>query len=1223
MPAPKGQEWRFATKTCHDLLDSNIDDSVPDDIWQPSAAENSENITPEVAREGVVKLRPLAHIPIAEQTITTLMMICLAEEVESKQGNPATDLKEVHDKNISSYGNRLFCRYDEKDKASHSWGATTTYGKYFDDYKKFLARPAHFASEARNTIGSKEAVFIVDLDLKGFFDRIDRNRLVSNIKGLDSYDDDPIVEKFLEKFKDWVWSEEAKKKYLELFWELNKKDEKSDCEMPKGLPQGLVASGFLANLYMLAFDQELRALIGTTFELGDEASLKVVDYCRYVDDMKIVVTAPRLSINKVKSKITEEIGARLEPLGLKLNENKTKAEVFVGRKQGISTVINDIQSKISGPISSTEVDEQLGHLESLLVLSDSMGAKKDKAYKNDLANIEANTFDVRDDTLKRFAANKISKLLASKRHFIAQDVDDTGKALPGQWDYLQERMARKFIACWSKDPSLVLLLKKGLELFPDPWVLRPVLENLRNAIDRKGKQAAVAAYCLSEVYRHSATVIHRKNKWSLPAHADVDGFFELLQEQAAQDLSGRSQSGFEFDKKQATLLLLVRGDSLLCQHSMGKTEDIIAALVLGLRKFSVQEANAQELAFCILIANQIKPVERSVIRSSSLLIESTLERPFKKQIPLSDLLRVVGKGSHGVLESIVRHARAVRHEWVASNDAKKVIQAFFIDQKAAAGKLTNYENRSVALVRFIKREDNPLASEITALTLLLAVVKHLQSPDKREQESLEKLEKGHYIDVADTKIKLQSISLIPNLTVFEETPTLEHLVTREDGLGIYDNKFVNPKAEDLVLRRLGQFLRGCLIGSVDWTGSFNPWELTAGYKGVKSTAVKRSFGLAHGPEVLTGPTSPVSGWVSGLLTRLLRWPGILIAEDPYHWPVNWNLNSLKDLVDDRLTILKKGYCTASGIPSVQEVISLDWDKEQKDKTDLKVVMVQSMFPSPKNIEEYGFKLNDPKARSIHRKHVAAVSELIVHHVFSEMLANGHDGKKRCDIDLIIWPEIAVHEDDLDILVSLSRKTKSIIYAGLGFMSQHGVKGPNNCAVWIVPRKKGLNQKEVIRFQGKANMTTDEMKWDIKSWRPYQLLLELKHPRYPDKPGFVLTGSICYDATDIALSSDLRDKSNAFFVAAYNKDINTFDAMIDALHYHMYQHVVLVNTGVYGGSVAKAPYKDSHKRLIAHVHGNSQVSLNTFEMNMFDFRRDDVGKSMKSDLKLKTKPAGMK
>ena len=61
----------------------------------------------------------------------------------------------------------------------------------------------------------------------------------------------------------------------------------------------------------------------------------------------------------------------------------------------------------------------------------------------------------------------------------------------------------------------------------------------------------------------------------------------------------------------------------------------------------------------------------------------------------------------------------------------------------------------------------------------------------------------------------------------------------------------------------------------------------------------------------------------------------------------------------------------------------------------------------------------------------------------------------------------------------------------------------------------------------------------------------------------------------------------------------------------------------GGSYAMGPYKNHYDRLITHTRGKNQVSISTFEMNMFDFRRDRVGNSKgpTSDLEKKTPPAG--
>lgn len=104
----------------------------------------------------------------------------------------------------------------------------------------------------------------------------------------------------------------------------------------------------------------------------------------------------------------------------------------------------------------------------------------------------------------------------------------------------------------------------------------------------------------------------------------------------------------------------------------------------------------------------------------------------------------------------------------------------------------------------------------------------------------------------------------------------------------------------------------------------------------------------------------------------------------------------------------------------------------------------------------------------------------------------------------------------------------------------------------------------------------------------------------DERPFRISGAICYDATDLALAADLRDETHMFVVAAMNKDVKTFDSMVSALRYHMYQHVLIANCGEYGGSTAQAPYDLEHKRLISHVHGGNQLSIMVIDVSVDDF-----------------------
>jgi hypothetical protein len=101
------------------------------------------------------------------------------------------------------------------------------------------------------------------------------------------------------------------------------------------------------------------------------------------------------------------------------------------------------------------------------------------------------------------------------------------------------------------------------------------------------------------------------------------------------------------------------------------------------------------------------------------------------------------------------------------------------------------------------------------------------------------------------------------------------------------------------------------------------------------------------------------------------------------------------------------------------------------------------------------------------------------------------------------------------------------------------------------------------------------------------------------PTLILTAAICYDATDLTLAANLRDHSDVFAVVALNKDVGTFDQMALALHYHMFQMVVVANNGTYGGSNAYAPYKESFLRQVLHLHGQPQAAIAFFEI-------DDIG-----------------
>lgn len=1238
VPAPKSHPWEFVTP------DDPLQIAEFKLLWQPKelaeqAAEPGKE--QEDNNNSFLRLRPLAHMPIREQTVMTLVMMCLANEVETRQGDPSTDYKKVHEKGVVSYGNRLYCRYEDG-KAEHSYGATTTYSKYFIDYRKFLERPYHFARKELQEKSEEHEVYLLEVDLSQFFDCIDRKKLVEKIKAI-AYEQgslecfgDATITNVLEAFKNWEWSPSAKKSFPNV----------CSIEAPKGLPQGMVASGFLANIYMAEFDDFMKELIGQPIEDGSE--IRLADYCRYVDDMRLVLVGPGRKelqveglpdanhLETIKNKLLKKLEPILGKLKLEAHPTKTKVEIFRGKSVGISSTLEGIQTNVSGPVSYEDAEIHLGQLESLLVLSDSGSNEQSNqaGYFNRLAAIEKDMFDVREDTLKRFAANKISRLLNNIRHFTSRKTDENGQPIPGNWDYLQERLARRFIACWSRDPALVMLLKKGLELFPSTRLLEPVLEQLDYLISLPNahlhgippelaiRQAAIGKYCLAEIFRHAATIIHRKDRQAFPAQANVDAFFESLQNTAVEILDASAEAadgdnalaaplskseeepktnGFNFLATQARFLLLVRLDTVLETSSGCWFHDFIFKLAKGFRNITLSEdVAARDLAAGILIARQLIDDPKPLYRSAASLLEN--------QQNGSTVLELIAIQDAALFRSLVLHARALRYSWQKYAEVEALIKKLYIDSRPSGKPLPDIKSFT-PLYKLIARTDNPFGNEIMALKLMVALLKGPAPFANAKSDDV--------IDLSQTEVKFDGLCTPPTFEAFSSDISVS--VAFQSSLGVAANHLHSEHDETFMLQRIALCIRAVLQGSGDPTGFGQTSIPRAGYRGLKTTQFKRQIGLLTTPESLAGEAASFSGWITTLLSKLLKWPGIRVNDHGYSWPTQLTLENVRELVEGRLTKLKGCYCQQSRMPGLPELVTPAWDSA---KNSLIVAMVQTKMPLQEDFVRHGLFMDTPECREKHRRHVARVAKLVTKHIEAQHLKKPNNGEREQDIDLIVLPELAVHQDDLDVLIQLSRKTHAIIVAGLGFLNQPGIKGPNNCAIWIVPRKHNGNRSEIHRFQGKHHMTIPEKKLNIQPWRPYQLMLELSHPAFKEAPGFTLTAAICFDSTDIALSSDLRDKSHALLIPALNKDVNTFDSMVEALHYHMYQHVVLVNTGEYGGSYAMAPYNERHNRLIAHSSGNDQVTINTFKMNMFDFRRDGVGVSMQSGIKQKATPAGV-
>ena len=202
------------------------------------------------------------------------------------------------------------------------------------------------------------------------------------------------------------------------------------------------------------------------------------------------------------------------------------------------------------------------------------------------------------------------------------------------------------------------------------------------------------------------------------------------------------------------------------------------------------------------------------------------------------------------------------------------------------------------------------------------------------------------------------------------------------------------------------------------------------------------------------------------------------------------------------------------------------------------------------------------------------------------------------LDLVVLPELAVHVEDLGIIKQFVNKVPCMVFCGLVF-HDHPFKAGQlvNSGAWIIPQT-GENGREFLCIeQGKAFLTDKEQDWGIESYRPCQWVIQ----DTTVEKGWRLSAAICKDMTAAELHADMKNHTDGFVVSALNRDVHTFDDIVKTCRFTMFQHIILVNSGQYGGSTVQAPYEEEYRRILVQHHGMDQTIVSICEANLFSCR----------------------
>lgn len=1199
--------------------------------WVFKGERDDGNDSSEWSCVGEQPLRALAHLNIQDQTISTATMLCLANAVETAQG-PTTenDFFVAQSQNVFSYGNRLYCEWEMnlegKQIANFGWGNSQCYRQFFEDYQQFLKRPRTICETLQKNLESKKKLYVVSLDIQKFYDHIDRKILIKKLETLYeeytiNYDKENLFWNDLENIFKWTWEDEDKTfaSYI--------KDEDEvydDGEgLPTGIPQGLVAGGFFANAYLIAFDRYLGGQIGKDIsEILNEKKIdfRLHDYCRYVDDIRLVIEIddkPEGIITDIYQIIPNFINKQLKQHFKKatnfltVNPKKTKIQPYeqLSSNHDISARMNMIQGKVSKTFDLETLEQVSGELDGLLRLSEQLfeERKDNNSSQLQLAFISNPNIDVKNDTLKRFAATRIVKILQEKKRISSNNSNEKFNQ-ENLLEHEFESVSRKLISVWAHNPSLSLLLKCALDLYPSLKVLQPVLEALEYKLfkeDKNIKENKAIEYVVADLFYAASVRIgyHKTNSYT--KSININSFREELASLAEKIMN--NQKKFSWYLKQQSCLFLASIDKNIdidSENDFPKELKYYNLLHHALKyKSNIKNIEKRlgenekidiiDYFTVALVVQQIVPnIER--FTNWFFLVWDQIEEKNKKK----SIIKILLSNRSDILKNLINSNK------MEKNLIKELVPIEIQHIANLKEDIVLKNNIFIHLIDVIHSEVNPFQQENAVLNLFRELLKHKtfkQNPNS--------------ISINNIRIKCENWNDIQNLNK-------SNLITLMIDPDI-DNSLINSFPEWIEdsnewKYNIGKILRSCIIGEYDFTtNAFLIRNDSNHYKGLRSTSFSRQLGMSNKSQTLFSDPFPISPWLIELLFILLQWPGTNFQEQIMKFDnKDFSILELTKAVKTRVDIQKKIFGKLSNIPMYSEPVV---NKSTMHDNLFRVAIVQTLMPKFDDFDSKNPLSWNKSFREKHRNHLASTCKLIAQHLNTSKSATNDkfpDAESPFNIDLIIFPELSVHEDDLDILQKLSDETHSSIFAGTCFTKTSTHDQPINQAIWLLRSEERNVRKFTLIWQGKQHMTKDEIKLNIKGFRPYQMLIDFAKS---NDESIRVTGAICYDATDLSLAADLRDISDVFVVIALNHDIETFDNMVSALHYHMYQPVILVNTGEFGGSTVKAPFT-KYNKTITQIHGNEQLAVSIFEIDPSLFKTIKKTKTVKP---LKTPPAGYK
>ena len=122
--------------------------------------------------------------------------------------------------------------------------------------------------------------------------------------------------------------------------------------------------------------------------------------------------------------------------------------------------------------------------------------------------------------------------------------------------------------------------------------------------------------------------------------------------------------------------------------------------------------------------------------------------------------------------------------------------------------------------------------------------------------------------------------------------------------------------------------------------------------------------------------------------------------------------------------------------------------------------------------------------------------------------------------------------------------------------------------------------------------------------------------------FYFSSLICNELTDIENRMKFRGKIDALFAVEWNRDIKSFNALVESASLDIHSYIIQVNNRQYGDSRIRAPFSEDYQRDIVQVKGGMHDYLIVGEIDI-EKLRDFQSHNVSPSYPFKPTPTGFK